>query len=262
MTTPPASDALDRIRCVLIRTSHPGNIGSAARALRTMGLRRLALVAPQSFPHAQANALAAGAQDVLAGATVSAQLAPTLADCQLVLGATARHRGVELDELEPRAAAQRMLAAAQAGQQVAMLFGNEQSGLSNEEIKHCHAAIVIPTDADYGSLNLAQAVQVVAWELREAWLASTGGTAMTEGRDPPATAAQMEAFFIHLEHALVAIDFHKGRSAQVIMQRLHRLFLRALPDQRELRILHGILADAERMARLAATPAGRDPGSD
>lgn len=250
--TAPATAALERIRCVLAHTSHPGNIGSAARALRTMGLRRLVLVAPQAFPHPQASALAAGAQDLLEHAQVSVQLAPALADCHLVLGATARHRGVGLVELDPRSAAQRALAAAAAGQQVALLFGNEQSGLSNDEIKHCHAAIVIPTDAGYGSLNLAQAVQVVAWELREAWLAQAQAAPVAEARDPPADSAQMAAFFAHLQRMLDAIDFHKGRSPEVIMQRMHRLFLRAAPDQRELRILHGILADAERMARLAA----------
>ena len=247
---------LECIRCVLVNTSHPGNIGSTARALRTMGLRRLVLVAPQAFPHPQASALAAGAQDVLAAAQISPQLAPALADCHLVLGATARHRGVELEELEPRAAAGRMLAAAQAGQQVAMLFGNEQSGLSNDEIKHCHAAVVIPTDADYGSLNLAQAVQVIAWELRKAWLAQAGTGAACEPQARPADAAQMEAFFAHLARTLDAIDFHKGRDPEVILQRLRRVFLRAGASERELRVLHGILADAERMARLAAAAGG------
>lgn len=203
---------LECIRCVLVNTSHPGNIGSTARALRTMGLRRLVLVAPQAFPHPQASALAAGAQDVLA--------------------------------------------AAQAGQQVAMLFGNEQSGLSNDEIKHCHAAVVIPTDADYGSLNLAQAVQVIAWELREAWLAQAGTGAACEPQARPADAAQMEAFFAHLARTLDAIDFHKGRDPEVILQRLRRVFLRAGTSERELRVLHGILADAERMARLAAAAGG------
>ncbi len=251
------TSAVDRIRFVLVNTSHPGNIGSAARAIRTMGMRRLVLIAPQAFPHAQASALAAGAGDVLEQAVVSDALAPALADCHFVVGATARRRGVELDELEPRAAAQRLLVAAADGQQVAVLFGNEQSGLSNDEIKHCHAAITIPTDATYGSLNLAQAVQVVAWELREAWLAGGQAPIPHETRDPPADAAQMEAFFDHLARTLDAIDFHKGRSPEVILQRLRRVFLRAAPDQRELRVLHGVLADASRMARLAR---GQDGG--
>lgn len=246
-----STDALERIRFVLVNTSHPGNIGSAARAIRTMGLHRLVLVAPHAFPHAEASALAAGAGDVLAAARVGDALAPMLSDCHLVLGATARRRGVELDELDPRTAARRLLEAAHAGRQVALLFGNEQSGLSNDEIKHCHAAITVPTDPTYGSLNLAQAVQVVAWEIREAWLAQGGAVAATESRDPPADAAQREAFFDHLARTLDDIDFHKGRSPEVILQRLRRLFLRADLDQRELRVLHGVLADASRMARLA-----------
>lgn len=253
-----ATDAFTRIRFVLARTTHPGNIGSAARAIRTMGLRQLALVAPRVFPHADATALAAGAGAILEQACVSDTLEPVLAQCHLVLGATARRRGVDLDELAPREAALRALAAAESGQQVALLFGNEQSGLSNEEIKHCHAAITIPTDPDYGSLNLAQAVQVVAWELREAWLAQGPGSALAPPRDLPADAAQLEAFFAHLARTLDDIDFHKGRTPGLILQRLRRVFLRARLDEREVRVLHGVLADASRMARLAHG-SGADP---
>lgn len=241
---------LDRLRFVLVRTSHPGNIGSAARAIRTMGFKRLSLVAPQSFPHEEATALAAGAGDVLDAAVVVDQLPTAIADCRLVLGATARRRGVVLEELDPREAAQRVFAAAQAGHEVAVLFGNERSGLDNDEIKYCHAGITIPADPTYSSLNLSQAVQVIAWELRMAWLA--GIAAHEQAReDPPASSGQMDEFFAHLARTLDAIDFHKGRSPDRIMQRLRRVFLRAGPDQRELRVLHGVLADAMRMASLA-----------
>jgi len=246
----PSTDALAHVRFVLVNTSHPGNIGASARAIRTMGLRRLALVAPQAFPHREASALAAGADDVLAAATVSPDLPSAIADCRLVLGATARRRGVTLEELDPRQAAERVLAAAAAGHEVALLFGNERAGLDNDEIRHCHAAITIPSDPSYASLNLSQAVQVVAYELRMAQLA--GRSPLPAARtDPPASAAQLEGFFAHLARALDAIEFHKGRSPRTILQRLRRFFLRAAPDQRELRILHGILADAERMARIA-----------
>lgn len=252
MTDPDAS-ALARIRFVLVRTSHPGNIGSAARAIRTMGLHRLHLVAPEAFPHAEASALAAGAADVLAAVRVDVALPQAIADCGLVLGATARPRGIALEELDPRAAARRALDAAVAGREVALVFGNERSGLENEEVKYCHAAVTIPADPTYSSLNLSQAVQVVAWELRMAWLAG-------RAQAPPATsgqaasAAEMEQFFTHLARALDAIDFHKRRSPERIMQRLRRLYLRAGPDQRELRVLHGILADTRRMAALAGRP--------
>lgn len=245
MTSP-----LDLVRFVLVRTSHPGNIGSAARAIRTMGMHRLALVAPESFPHPEASALAAGAGDVVDGAVVHATLPEAIADCRLVLGATARRRGVVLEELDPRGAAQRVLAAARAGQEVALLFGNERSGLDNDEIKHCHAGITIPADPTYSSLNLAQAVQVVAWELRMAWLEQREEN-MPAHDDARANAAEMEEFFQHLARTLDAIDFHKGRSPERILQRLRRVFLRAAPDPRELRMLHGILADATRMAKLA-----------
>ncbi|NCT68944.1 MAG: RNA methyltransferase [Rhodanobacteraceae bacterium] len=246
--TPPT--ALDAVRFVLVNTSHPGNIGAAARAIGTMGMRRLVLVTPQAFPHREATALAASAIDVLDAAVVSADLPSAIADCQFVLGATARRRGVALDEFDPRQAAQRVLDAVAAGQRVALLFGNERVGLDNDEIKLCHAAIAIPSDPACPSLNLAQAVQVVAYELRMAWLA--GHAAATQARsEPPADAAELEDFFVHLARTLDAIDFHKGRSPRTILQRLRRLFLRAQPDQRELRILRGILADAERMASLA-----------
>lgn len=250
MTESISADALARLRFVLVRTSHPGNIGAAARAIRTMGLHRLALVAPHAYPHPEAHALAAGADDVLTAATVSADLPSAIADCRLVLGATARRRGVLLDELSPREAASRVLATAAAGGEVALLFGNERSGLDNDEIKLCHAAIAIPSDPSYSSLNLAQAVQVIAYELRLAWL--QGGIAVpAERAESPATSADMEGFFAHLAQTLDEIDFHKGRSPRTILQRLRRFFLRAQPDPRELRVLHGILADAQRMARLA-----------
>lgn len=252
MTDSLSPDALARLRFVLVRTSHPGNIGAAARAIRTMGLHRLALVAPQAFPHAEASALAAGAGDVLDAAAVSADLPSAIANCQLVLGATARRRGVVLDELSPREAAQRVLATLATGYEVALLFGNERSGLDNDEIKLCHAAIAIPSDPTYSSLNLAQAVQIVAYELRLAQLQGDVAVARPSVRaDTPASSADMEGFFTHLAQMLDEIEFHKGRSPRTILQRLRRFFLRAQPDARELRILHGILADAQRMARLA-----------
>jgi tRNA (cytidine32/uridine32-2'-O)-methyltransferase len=239
----------DRVRFVLANTSHPGNIGSAARAIRTMGFTRLSLVSPAVFPHIEAHALAAGADDVLEAAVLTDTLGEAVADCTLVLGATARMRGVSLDELSPREAARRLLEAAAAGRQVALVFGNERSGLSNDEIMLCHAAVHIPSDPSFSSLNLSQAVQVLAYELRIATLA---GVPQRQGNvDTPASAAELEGFFDHLATALEDIDFHKGRSDQTIMRRLRRLFLRAEPDQRELRVLRGILADVQRMARLA-----------
>jgi tRNA (cytidine32/uridine32-2'-O)-methyltransferase len=256
------ADALRRVRFVLVNTSHPGNIGSAARAIRTMGLQRLGLVRPQAFPHADANALAAGADEVLENAVVSTSLPDAIADCRLVLGATARRRGVVIEELSPREAALRILGAAAEGHEVAVLFGNERVGLDNDELKLCHAAISIPSDPTYSSLNLAQAVQVVAYELRLAWLAGQA-PAPARRTDPPADADDMEGFFTHLAQMLDDIEFHKGRSPRTILQRLRRLFLRAQPDRRELRVLRGIFSDASRMATLGRERVARaDAASD
>jgi tRNA (cytidine32/uridine32-2'-O)-methyltransferase len=238
------------IRFVLVRPSHPGNIGAAARAIRTMGFTRLVLVAPHRFPHADATAMAVGADDVLGTTVVTSGLVEAVADCTLVLGCTARRRDVQMEELSPRQAAPRVLAASAQGE-VAIVFGNERTGLENDELMSCHAAVHIPSAADFSSLNLAQAVQVLAYELRLATLESAPAPAHAEKAESLATAEQLEYFFGHLEQMLENIDFHKGRSPRTIMQRLRRLFLRTNLEEREVRILRGIFDDAQRMARLA-----------
>lgn len=238
------------IRFVLVRTSHPGNIGAAARAIRTMGFSRLGLVAPHKFPHPDAVALASGAVGVLDDAAIAPTLVASIADCTLVLGCTARTRAVQLEELSPRAAAARALAASARGP-VAIVFGNERTGLENDELMSCHAAVRIPSVEDFPSLNLSQAVQVLAYELRLAMLESAPQTIGESKSDPAATTEQLECMFGHLAQMLDDIDFHKGRSPVTIMKRLRRLFLHANLDQREVRILRGIFDDAQRMARLA-----------
>jgi tRNA (cytidine32/uridine32-2'-O)-methyltransferase len=240
---------------VLVGTQHPGNIGSAARALKTMGLSRLVLVAPERFPPAEAEALAAGAGDVLANARVLGDPAMAVADCRLVLGCTARDRRIALPMLSPREAAARVAEVAGEGGEVALLFGRERTGLENGELQLCHAAVHIPANPDYGSLNLAAAVQVLAYEARLALLAAVGGGDEGAGEsreDPPATHAHLEGLFAQLADTLDAIDFHKGRAPESAMRKLRRLFLRANLNEREVRLLRGVLADAQRMARLAA----------
>lgn len=251
--------AADRIRIVLVGTQHPGNIGSAARAMRTMGLRRLALVAPERFPHPEAAALAAGAGDVLAAAACFDTLVEAVADCRLVLGCTARSRRIALDELSPRDAAARAVAGASGGGEVALVFGRERTGLDNAELQLCHAAVHIPADPDYGSLNLAAAVQVLAYELRLGLLAPAApilvpasATVPAADGDVPASHAELEGFFAQLADTLDAIDFHKGRTPDSAMRKLRRIFLRAGLDDRDVRLLRGVLADAQRMARLAS----------
>lgn len=243
---------------VLLRTQHPRNIGSAARALKTMGFGAIHLVAPERFPHPDADALAAGADDLLRDARIASTLDEALAGCVLVLGSTATQRAVPMPELAPREAAARLLEATRHGE-VALVFGPERTGLENDDLQRCHASICIPTDPDFSSLNLSQAVQVLAYELRLAALAGEGVEPMRAPLDerPPATHEQMERFFVHLDEALRDIDFHKGRSGETVMRRLRRLFLRAAPDEREVRVLHGILADAQRMARLAGAKKAR-----
>lgn len=248
---PDTADFASRLRFVLARTSHPGNIGSAARAIRTMGFARMELVSPAHFPDREANALAAGADDVLDQAGVHGELVDALAGCRFVLGLSARRRGITLPELDPRQAAGQALAAAARGEPVALLFGNERNGLANEELAHCHAMVRIPSVDDFSSLNLSQAVQVMAYELRMAALGGEVPVPPPAHEEPPAEAAQMEQFYHHLAQTLDDIDFHKGREPTTIMLRLRKLFQRAQPDQRELRVLHGILADAQRMAGLA-----------
>lgn len=253
--------AAERIRVVLVGTQHPGNIGSAARAMKTMGLQRLVLVAPERAPDAESHALAAGADDVLAAAITCATLGEAVADCRLVLGCTARSRRIQLPELDPRAAATRALGDVTAGAEVALVFGRERTGLTNDEYERCHAAVHIPANPGYSSLNLAMAVQVLAYEIRLAALGETARTAAVgdaaERDEPPVSHAEMEGFFAQLADTLDAIDFHKGRAPESAMRKLRRLFLRAQPDAREVRILRGVLADAQRMARLANERQGR-----
>ncbi|WP_425480159.1 RNA methyltransferase [Cognatilysobacter segetis] len=248
--------AADRIRIVLVGTQHPGNIGSAARAMKTMGLHRLVLVAPEKRPNAESEALAAGADDVLASAAFHDDLASALAGCQRVLGCTARSRRVALPELTPREAAASMAGTVPQGD-VALVFGRERTGLTNEELHLCHQAVHIPANPGYSSLNLAAAVQVLAYEVRMALLDRLDAAGPTEPRDPPASHEQLEGFYAQLGETLDAIDFHKGRSPDSAMRKLRRIFNRTGLDERELRLLRGVLADAQRMARLAGTGGGK-----
>lgn len=259
----PIRSPLDRIRIVLVGTQHPGNIGSAARAMKTMGLSQLVLVAPERFPHPEAVALAAGAADVLDSASRFETLAEAVADCRLVLGCTARSRRIALEELSPRVGAARALDTADGGADVAVVFGRERTGLENDELQLCHAAVHIPANPDYSSLNLAAAVQVLAYELRtgslreplEAVGASIAGREQDERQEtrsePLATHGELEGFFSQLADTLDAIDFHKGRTPAAAIRKFRRLFLRAGLDAREVRLLRGMLADAQRMADIA-----------
>ncbi len=239
-----------RIRIVMVGTQHPGNLGSAARAMRTMGLTQMVLVAPEKAPNHDTLAMAAGAEALVNDAPVFATLAEAVADCRLVLGCTARSRRIALEELAPREAATRALAEAARGADVALVFGRERTGLDNHELQLCHAAVHIPADPGFSSLNLAAAVQVLAYELRVALLAAAPDV-LQEAAEPPASHAELEGFFSQLGETLDAIDFHKGRTPESALRKLRRVFLRASMNTREVRLMRGVLADAQRMARLA-----------
>ena len=233
---------LEHMRIVLVETTHPGNIGGAARAMKNMGLRQLLLVNPQHFPSADATARASGADDVLATAALHPDLDSALAGCSLVFGATARGRSIPWPAVDPREAAARAVAAAPHGP-VAMVFGREHSGLSNEELDRCYYLLHIPTDATYSSLNLAAAVQVVAYELR---MAQQHGPVMPPDTTPLASADQREGFYHHLEQVLTELQFLDPNNPKHLMRRLRRLFNRAALDQTEINILRGILTTVQR----------------
>jgi TrmH family RNA methyltransferase len=228
-----------RTRIVLVRTSHPGNIGGAARAMKTMGLTRLHLVAPLKFPHADATARASGGADVLDAARVHETLEEAIADCTLVIGASSRQRTLPWPVLDARAAAMRVAATPD---ETAIVFGAEQSGLDNRELERCNALLQIPCNPLYGSLNLAAAVQIVTYELRMA-----AHTPVAEERETPlATAAELEYFYAHLQRVMEALDFLDPEHPKHLMRRMRRLFNRASLDQNELNILRGLLAAWEK----------------
>jgi len=230
------------LRIVLVGTTHPGNIGATARAMKNMCLDNLWLVRPRGFPSAEATARASGADEILARARVCQSLDDALVGCRLVVGASARPRSVSWPQLGPRGCAERLLAEARHGP-VALLFGRESSGLSNSELDRCHFLVQIPANRDFSSLNLAAAVQVLTYEIRAAVLESLEQQPQTPPEVAPADA--MEGFFQHLEQALLDLGFaHPKQSAQ-LLRRLRRLFLRARPDIQEINILRGMLSAAQ-----------------
>ena len=238
--------SLSNIRFVLVRPTHPGNIGAAARAMKTMALDDLWLVAPSQFPSHAASAMAAGADDVLARARIAPDLDAAVADCHVVFGTSARSRRIEWPTLDPRAAAQQLTGAAQQGP-VAVLFGQERSGLTNSELDRCRALVQIPANPAYSSLNIASAVQLMAYEL---YVAAVEIQAAPSADHPPATTDEMQRLYRHLEDALVAIGFLDPANPRLLMRRLMRLLNRAAPDQNDVNILRGILTAVEKAQKL------------
>lgn len=226
------------IRFVLFQPTHPGNVGASARAIKTMGFSDLVLVSPVSHLGPDARARASGALDVLEAARVVNTFPEAIEDCTLVIGASARHRRLGVPELDPRLAAAQMLAAARSGP-VAIVFGPERSGLTNEELDRCHSIVYIPANPEYSSLNLASAVQILAWELR---MAQQLPVPEPPFESRPATPQEMDLLFEHLERVLVASGFLDPAQPRHLMRRMRRLFNRARLDENELNILRGFLA--------------------
>ena len=252
------------VRVVLMRTTHPGNIGAVARAMKNMGLNQLCLVNGADESSQEARRRAAGAENVLESAVVSSSIDEALEGVQLVIGASARSRKMVWPLMNPRECASLIAkkvfnsATSSPPIQVALLFGQEASGLSNEELQRCHYHVNIPAVADFSSLNLAMAVQLVCYEIRMAMLLDNMGDAShhltssilssdDEGWDePPAAVEEIEGFFRHLEETLIKIGFYDPETPRQLMARLRRLYQRAHLDKMEVNILRGILSASQK----------------
>lgn len=247
---------LQNIRVVLVNTSHPGNIGAAARAMKTMGLSRLVLVQPEEFPSPVAVARASGATDLLDSAVVVDTLEEALVGCNLVLGTSARDRRIPWPLLDPRECGATCVEQLAQGAEIALVFGREYAGLTNEELQRCQFHVHIPSDPEFGSLNLAAAVQVLTYEVRMSWLAAQGRPTKMEKIETtamlgtqPATMDELELYYAHLEQTLVDIGFLDPEKPRHLMARLRKLYGRSGVSKLEMNILRGILTETQKAAR-------------
>ena len=233
------SPALDKVRIVMVDTTEPGNIGAAARAMKNMSLSRLFLVNPNKYPSAAATARASGADDVLSNAVVCSSLEEALEGVHLVIGASARQRNIkwkQMDVLDTCKEIQKTLAKSR--QQVAVIFGTENSGLTNKELDLCHILMTIPGNPDYFSLNVASAIQVFAYQ----YFVRNIQVDFESSEKELASFEELESFYVHLEQVLDHIDyFDENRPKSLLMRRLRRLFGRSYPEKEEVSILRGIL---------------------
>lgn len=237
-----SSHAFSNIRIVLVNTTHPGNIGGAARAMKNMGLERLYLVAPKEYPSDKAVWRSAGATDVLDKAVVVETLDEAILGCSLVVGTSARERRIPWPLLDPRQCGENVWAEA-GSHEVALVFGREDRGLTNEELHKCNYHVHIPANPDYSSLNLATAVQVICYEVRMAYLQAAEGNTLPQHQwdMPPAEAQALESYYLHLEQTLEELGFLDPANPKQTMTRLRRLYNRVRMDQMELNILRGVL---------------------
>lgn len=232
--------ALDFFRIILSHTSHPGNIGATARAMKTMGLRTLYLVNPKNFPDEEANTRASNAMDILQHAITCESLDQSLIDTVFTAAVTARPRGLSHDVFNAREGTKKLLYYALRQQPVALLFGRENSGLTSEEVSKCQIIIRIPSDPDYSSLNLASAVQIIAYELRMSL--SENSTFISATSSSPANFNEIEALYKHLEELMINSNFLDPQKPKLLKQRIRRLFARARLEKEEVQMLRGILS--------------------
>ena len=235
------------IRIVLVNTTHPGNIGGAARAMKNMGLAELYLVEPKEYPAPRAVWRAAAARDILDGATIVETVDEAIAYCGLVVGTSARERRIPWPLLNPRECGEKIYRES-ATHKTALLFGREDRGLTNEELQKCHYHVHIPSNPDYSSLNLATAVQVLAYEVRMASLADEQGNlpALTDWDQPPVKSADLEYFHEHLGITMAELKFYDPENPKQVLTRMRRLFNRVRMDEMEVSILRGLLTAVQR----------------
>ena len=232
----------DNISIVMINTTHPGNIGAAARALKNMGLRKLVLVDPKEYPTAKATWRAANAVDVLDQVQVASSLDEAIADCSLVIGTSARERRIPWPLETPRTCADRIWQEAKQ-HKTAILFGREDRGLTNEELQKCHYHVHIRANPEYSSLNIAAAIQVLTYEIRMSALTPDNGGALRfdDWDQPPADCAPLERYYEHLEETLAKLKFYDPDNPRQTVTRLRRMFNRVRMDEMELNMLRGML---------------------
>lgn len=236
---------LERVKVVLVGTTHSGNIGSAARAMKVMGLSQMVLVDPQCQVNAQAIALAAGASEIALNAQIYPTLEAAVADCGLVVGTSARSRTLEWPMLEPRECGEKLISEAKQ-HIVAMVFGRERTGLTNDELQLCHYHVCVPANPEYSSLNLAMAVQLLSYEVRMAYLALQQSSQSSTLQEEYPRHQELERFYAHLEQVIMQTEFISAQQPGQVMNKLRRMFTRARPEAQEINILRGILTSVQK----------------
>lgn len=236
---------LERVKVVLVGTTHSGNIGSAARAMKVMGLSQMVLVDPQCQVDAQAIALAAGASEIALNAQIYPTLEAAVADCGLVVGTSARSRTLGWPMLEPRECGEKLISEANQ-HSVAMVFGRERTGLTNDELQLCHYHVCVPANPEYSSLNLAMAVQLLSYEVRMAYLALQQSSQSSTLQEEYPRHQELERFYAHLEQVIMQTEFISAQQPGQVMNKLRRMFTRARPEAQEINILRGILTSVQK----------------